>query len=67
MSAHVLLNVLKELGKVISLFHNEFNVSNKIGARMLDSIHHMTLYYLKNRNFGVKTPSFCHLLRNVVT
>ena len=51
MSAHVLLNLLNELGKgdnmrglpsMLSLFRNEFNKFNKTGARVLDSIYHMT-------------------------
>ena len=51
MSAHVLLNLLNELGKrdkmrglpsVLSLFRNEFNKFNNTRARMLDSIYHMT-------------------------
>ena len=51
MSAHVLLKLLNELGKrdkmrglpsILSLFRNEFNKFNKIRARMLDSIYHMT-------------------------
>ena len=55
MSAHVLLNLLNELGKrdqmrglpsILSLFHNMFNKSNNTGARMLDSIiYNMTLKY----------------------
>ena len=52
MSAHVLLNLLNELGKsnkmrglpsILSLFRNEFNKFDKTGARMLDSIYNMTL------------------------
>ena len=52
MSAHVLLNLLNELEKrdkmrglssILSLFRNEFNKFNNTGARMLDSIYHMTL------------------------
>ena len=52
MSAHVQLNVLNELGKrdkmrglssISSLFRNEFNKFNNTGARMLDSIYHITL------------------------
>ena len=52
MSAHVLLNLLNELGKrdkmrglpsILSLFGNEFNKFNKTRARMLDSIYHMTI------------------------
>ena len=48
MSAHVLLNLLNELGKrdkmsILFLIHNEFNKFNNTRARMLDSIYHMTL------------------------
>ena len=51
MSAHILLNLLYELGKrykmrglpsILSLFRNEFNKFNNTRARMLDSIYHMT-------------------------
>ena len=51
MSAHVLLNLLNELGKrdkmqglpsILSLFRNEFNKFNNTGAGMLDSTYHMT-------------------------
>ena len=50
MSAHVLLNLLNELGKrdkmrglpsILSLFRNEFNKFNNTRARMLDSIYHI--------------------------
>ena len=49
MSAHVLLSLLKELGKsykmrglqsILSLFRQDFNKFNNTGARMLDSIYH---------------------------
>ena len=52
MSAHVLLNLLNELGKrdqmrgvlrILSFFRNGFNKFNNTGAQMLDSIYHMTL------------------------
>ena len=52
MSAHVLLNLLNELGKrdklrdlpsILSLFCSEFNKFNNTKARMLDSIYHITL------------------------
>ena len=55
MSAHVLLNLLNELGKsdkmrslssILSFFRNEFNFNNT-GARVLDSIYHMALKLLK--------------------
>ena len=51
MSAHVLLNLLNELGKrdkmrgllsILSLFRNKFNKFNNTRARMLDYIYHMT-------------------------
>ena len=51
MSAHVLLNLLNELGKrdkmrglpsILSLFRNEFNKFNNTRKRMLDSIYHLT-------------------------
>ena len=52
MSAHVLLNLLNELGKrdkmrglpsIYSLFPNSFNKFNNTRALKLDSIFHMTL------------------------
>ena len=64
MSAHVLLNLLNELGKrdkmrglpsILSLFRNEFNKFNNTRARMLDSIYHMTLRLLSNLISDVKT------------
>ena len=57
MSVHVLLILLNEFGKrdkmrglpsMLSLFHNEFNKFNNTGARMLDSIYHVTLKILNN-------------------
>ena len=51
MSAHVLLNLLNELGKkdkmqglpsILSLVRNEYNKFNNTRARMLDSIYHTT-------------------------
>ena len=50
MSAHVLLNLLNELGKrykmrglpsILSLFRNELTTFNNTRARMLDSFYHM--------------------------
>ena len=73
MSAHVLLNLLNELGKrdkmrglpsILSLFRNEFNKFNNTRARILDSINHMTIT-LKSLS-GVKNVKFCHYGRNVV-
>ena len=71
MSAHVLLNLLNELGKrdkmrglpsIWSLFRNEFNKFNNTRARILDFIYHMTLRLLWNIISGVKnviTASLC--------
>ena len=51
MSALVLLNLSNKLGerdkmrglpRILSFFRNEFNIFNNTGARMLDSIYHMT-------------------------
>ena len=51
MSAHVLFNSLKKLGKrdkmrglpsILSLFCKEFNKFNNTRARMFNSIYHMT-------------------------
>ena len=55
MSVHVLLKLLNELRNRdkmrglpsnLYLFRNEFNKFNNTGARMLDSIYHMTLRLL---------------------
>ena len=55
MSAHVLLNLLNELGKrdkmrglpsILSLFRNDFDKFDNTGARMSDSIYHTTLTLL---------------------
>ena len=77
MSSHVLLNLLNELGKrgkmgglqsILSLFSNEFDKFNNTGARMLDSIYHMTLKIFKNCNFdfGVKMSRVSHTLCNII-
>ena len=66
MSAHVLLNLLNELGKrdkmrglpsILSLFRNEFNKFNNTRARMLDSIYHMT-NTLKSHFLALKRVDF---------
>ena len=63
MSDHVLLNLLNELRKrdkmrglisILSFFRNEFNKFNNTGARILDSIYHMTLKSFLNH-------IFCHM------
>ena len=63
MSPHVLLNLLNELRKrdrmrglpsILSLFRNEFNKFNNTGARMLDSIYHMTLNFFEVSLLTVK-------------
>ena len=58
MSAHVVLNLLNELGKTVKMgglrsktrisshFRNELNKFNNTGAQMLDSIYHRTFKLL---------------------
>ena len=67
MSAHVILNLLNELGKrnkmrglpsILSLFRNEFNKFNTTRARMLDSIYHKTLRLRCNLISAVKRYNF---------
>ena len=64
MSAHVLLNLLKELGKIdkmrglpsiLSLFRNDFNKFNYTGARMLDSIYHYDILITSKSHFCRKS------------
>ena len=79
MSAHVLLNLLKELGKggkmrglpsILSHFRNEFDKFNNTRARMSDSIFLMSFRLLWNFISAVKRYNFviiCYIvLRNVV-
>ena len=63
MSAHVLSISLNELRKrdkmrgwlsIVSVFRNEFNKFNNTGARMLDSIYHMTLKLFWKHILGIK-------------
>ena len=74
MSAHVLLNLLNELGRrdkmrglpsILSLFRNEFNKFNNSRARMLDSIYHMT-NTLKSHFWHKKCYNCVIFIRNVV-
>ena len=69
MSAHVLLNLLNELGKrdkmrglpsILSLFSNEFNKFNNTRARMLESIYHIANTLKSDfRRKNVLILSFC--------
>ena len=79
MSAHVLLNLLNELGKrdkmrglpsILSLFRNKFNKFNNTRARMLHSIYHMrnTLksdFWRKNVTSLSLCTQRCYELHNV--
>ena len=65
-----MLNLLNELRKrdkmrglssILSLFRYQFNIFNKTGARILDSIYHMTFKIILKSYFGVKTLGFCHM------
>ena len=33
---------------------------------MLESIQHMTIKLVENRNFGMKISKWCHILHNVI-
>ena len=57
---------MRGLPSILSLFRNEFNKFNNTGARMLDSIYHMTSKILRNCIFGVKTAIISLILRNVL-
>ena len=55
MNAHILLNLLNEMGKrdkmrglpsILSLFRNDFNKFNNTRVRMLDHIYHMINFIL---------------------
>ena len=76
MTAYVLSNLLNELKKsdkmrglpsILSLILNSFNKFNNTGARMLYYIYHTTIKLTKKYIFGLKTSTFCHLLRNIIT
>ena len=69
MSAHVLLDLSNELRKrdkmrgllfIISLFRIKLNKFNNTGARVLDSIYHMTFKLLKSyfRRENVRVLSY---------
>ena len=49
------------LTSILSLFRNLFNKFNKTGARMLDSVYHMTLKLFLIHIFGVKALGSCHM------
>ena len=75
MSAHVILNLFNELRKsdkmwgmpsILSLFRNKFNKFNNTGARMLDSIYHMTLKKNLNHIFGMKMLGLCYIYPTVM-
>ena len=67
MSSHVLLNLLNKLGKsnkmlgspsILSLFHNESNIFNNAGARMLDSTYISWHWNYFKSYFNMKTLGF---------
>ena len=69
MSAHVLLNLLKELEEkirceallsVLSISSNKFNKFSTTGAPMQDFIYHIPLKWHLIRDFRIKTSRFCH-------
>ena len=57
---------MRGLSSISLLFRKELNKFNYTGARMLESIYHMTLEFIKNRIFGVKMSRLYQLLRNAI-
>ena len=57
---------MRGLPSILSFFRKEFDTFNNTGARMLDSIYHMTLKLIKNHIFGVKTSRCCRLERSII-
>ena len=49
---------MRDLPSILSIFRNEFNKFNNSGARVLDSMYHMTLRLLWNLISGVKSYNF---------
>ena len=50
---------MRGLPSILSFFRCEFNkINNNTGARMLDSVYHMTLKLPKHHIFGVKRQDF---------
>ena len=49
---------MRGLSSILSLFRNEFNKSNNTGARVLDSIYHMTLKIIKITFWREKNQDF---------
>ena len=74
MSAHVLLNLLNELGRdkirgllsILSLFRYDFNKFSNTAAKILHSFIIRHQNYFKITFLRVKMSRFCHLLRNVI-
>ena len=69
MSAHVLLNLLNELGEkiscealpsILSVFPNEFNKFSNTGAWMQDAIYNMTLKSHFISKFCIRISRFRH-------
>ena len=74
MNVHVLVNLLNEFGEkircqalpgILSVFPNEFNKFNNTGARMQDSIYHMTLKSHFISKFALKRHDFAIRKRDV--
>ena len=65
MNAHVLLNLLNEFGESDKM-RGLFNKFNNTGARMLDSIYHLTLKLIKNPFLASKSQEFANFLRTVI-
>ena len=60
MSAHALLNS-EVVPSILLVFPNNLNKFNKAGARMQDSIYHMTLKWIFISDVCTKTSRVCPL------
>ena len=61
------MTIAVDLRRKATNHRNELNKFNNTGARMLDSIYHMMLYYFEEITFlALKCYDFCHYVCNVV-
>ena len=57
---------MRGVSSILSLFLNEFNKFNNTGARMLDSIYHMTFRLLCNLISGGKSHYVCNVIMVII-
>ena len=57
---------VKKVMKLLAFIFESPRTGARVGARVLDSVNHMTLKLLKNCILGAKMPKFWHLLPIVI-